>query len=339
STNFVLGSFLFLTNWGDATNNSVSPFLSDLTGAPNPSFIDNIGFTGANPAVILTTRPTKNYPPANPTDCSFNVTVVPFYGGFGFCNSIAQANLFATYDTDNANSGALSLQPSPLPTSNQVCLGTNVNMQFSDATLLNCRATIEPTVPNESQRNIRIVYGSTNYGAPGNIPDIRVTLPAVLGGGTTQVTNNNATGTLVSGAFTPTSVGMADFNGVIPVPAPVTAATALTYMGQITTTLTNNQAVGQRFYVRMDYWDICNPYNPGNPANPAPVSIENYVEIVDAPPIPTVAYTANHCDTDGNGTFTITATRTQAGSTLRWYRDPGLTDLEKSSTTSATFNP
>lgn len=339
STAFVLGDFRYLQSWGDATSNASIPFLSDAAGTPNASFIDNIGFTGSNPAVILNSRPTHSYPPANPIDCSFNVTVSPFLLGFGSCASLAQTTLFATYDTDNANSGSLALEPSPLPTSNQVCLGTNVNMQFSDATLLNCRAAIEPIVPNEGQRHIRIVYGSTNFGGSGNIPDIRVTLPAVLGSGTTLVTNNNATGTLVAGAFTPTSVGVADFNGVIQVASPVTAATALAYMGQITTTLTNNQAVGQRFYVRMDYWDICNPYNPGNPASPAPVSIENYVEIVPAPPVPTVAYTANHCDTDGDATFTITATRTQAGSRLRWYRDAALTDLEKSSTTSATFNP
>ncbi|MBX2943618.1 MAG: SprB repeat-containing protein, partial [Cyclobacteriaceae bacterium] len=340
SSLFDFNRFRVNIQWGDATSsNGLNYYISDLLGTPNVNFIDNNGFSGGNPGLIFTIRPTKNYPAANPTDCSFDATITPFYVGAGICPSISTTTIFPTYDTDNANSGTLALQPSPLPTSNQVCLGTNVNMQFSDATLLNCRAAIEPIVPNESQRHIRIVYGSTNNGAPGNIPDIRVTLPAVLGGGTTIVTNNNATGTFVAGAFTPTSVGAADFNGVIPIASPVTAATGLTYMGQITTTQTTNQAVGQRFYVRIDYWDICNPYNAGNPASPAPVSIQNWVEIVDAPPLPVVAYTANHCDTDGNGTFTITATRTQAGSTLRWYRDAALTDLEKSSTGSATFNP
>lgn len=340
SSLFNLTNFRTNIQWGDATTTlGIAFYVSDLIGNSDVTFIDNTGFTGGNPGIILTQRPTKNYPAANPTDCSFDANILPLYNGVAFCPSISTTTIFPTYDTDNANSGALALQPSPLPTSNQVCLGTNVGMQFSDATLLNCRAAIEPIVPNEGNRHIRVVYGSTNFGAPGNIPDIRVTLPAVLGGGTTQVTNNNATGTLISGAFTPTSVGVADFNGVIPVSAPVTAATALTYMGTITTTLTNNQAVGQRFYVRLDYWDVCNPYNPGNPANPAPVSIENFVVIVDAPPIPVVAYTQDHCDTDANNTFTITATRTQASSTLRWYRDAALTDLEKSSTTSATFNP
>lgn len=339
SSTFNLAQVYYQINWGDAVIQNFNPYISDLSGTANPTFIDATGFTGSNPATVLTLRPSHNYPAPNPTDCSFNFSLLPFVGGVGACPSITNTTLFATYDTDNANSGTLALQPSPLPTSNQVCLGTNVNMQFSDATLLNCRSAIEPTVPNEGARNIRIVYGSTNYGAPGNIPDVRVTLPAILGGGTTQVTNNDATGTRVAGAYTPTSVGVADFNGVIPVASPVTAATALAYMGQITTTLTNNQAVGQRFYVRIDYWDVCNPYNAITPNSPAPVSIENYVEIVPAPPVPTVAYTANHCDTDGDGTFTITATRTQVGSTLRWYRDAGLTDLEKSSTVSATFNP
>ncbi|MEZ4944452.1 MAG: PKD-like domain-containing protein [Cyclobacteriaceae bacterium] len=340
SSLFNLTNFRTNIAWGDATSTTgIAFYISDLVGTPDPTFIDNNGFFGGNPGIVLTQRPTKTYNPPNPTDCSFDANILPLYNGVAFCPSISTTTIYPAYDTDNANSGALALEPSPLPTSNQVCLGTNANMQFNDATSLNCRSAIEPIVPNEGQRHIRVVYGSTNYGAPGNIPDVRVTLPAVLGGGTTQVTNNNATGTRVAGAFTPTSVGVADFNGVIPIASPVTAATALTYMGQITTTQTNNQAVGQRFYVRLDYWDVCNPYNAGDPTNPAPVSIENYVVVVDAPPIPAVAYTANHCDTDGNGTFTITATRTQAGSTLRWYRDAALTDLEKSSTGSATFNP
>lgn len=331
----------FRTNisWGDATNtNGIAFYVSDLVGVANSTFIDNTGFTGSNPAIILTQRPNHTYPAANPTDCSFNASITPLYDGVAFCPGQATTTLFATYDTDNANSGVLSLPPS-VPGSDLVCLGNNVNMFFTDATSLNCRQAIEPILPNDQARHIRIVYGSTNNGGVGNIPDIRVTLPAILGGGTTTVTNNNATGTLIAGAFIPTAVGAADFNGVITLPTPVTAATALTYMGQIRTTLTNNQAVGQRFYVRLDYWDICNPYNAITPNSPAPVSIENFVQIIDSPNPPTVN-NPSVCETAGNGSYNITATGLGAGTlTYTWYRDAALTQILQGPNTDNTFNP
>jgi hypothetical protein len=332
----------FVTNitWGDATSTNLVPFYqSDLTGNASATFIDAMGFTGGNPGIILTQRPTKNYPAANPGDCSFDASILPLYNGFAFCPSISTTTIFPTYDTDNANSGALSMPPSVLG-SDLVCLGDNANMFFTDATTLNCNIGIEPIVPNEAVRNIRIVYGSTDFGAPGNIPDISVTLPAILGGGTTQVTNNDATGTLVSGAFIPTGVGPADFNGVIALASPVTVSTALTYMGQITTSLTNNQAVGQRFYVRLDYWDICNQYNAGDPTNPAPVSIENFVQIIDSPNPPAVIPPGPFCENDGDGAFNFTANGIGAGVlTYTWYKESTLTTVLQGPNTDNTFNP
>lgn len=338
SSLFDLTKYRTNITWGDATStNGIAFYVSDLTGAANAGFIDNAGFSG-NPGIILTQRPTKNYPAANPTDCSFNASITPLYDGVAFCNSLATTSIFATYDTDNANSGVLALPPS-VPGSDLVCLGNNVGMQFTDATQLNCRLAIEATVPNDLARHIRIVYGSTNNGGVGNIPDIRVTLPAILGGGTTPITNNDATGTLIAGAFTPTSVGAADFNGVITLPTPVTAATATAYMGQIFTTLTNRQAVGQRFYIRLDYWDICNPYNPGNPNSPAPVSIQNFVQIIDSPNPPAVN-SPSVCESTGNGSYNITATGVGAGTlTYTWYLDAAMTTVLQATSTDNTFNP
>jgi len=106
-----------------------------------------------------------------------------------------------------------------------------------------------------------------------------------------QITNDDATGTFVLsgnpaigipvGGFAPQSAGVADNNGVIILPSPVTVSTLTTYMGTITTMLTDHQAVGQMFWVRLDYWDICNPYNSSNPLSPAPVSIQNSVQIIN----------------------------------------------------------
>ena len=65
-------------------------------------------------------------------------------------------------------------------------------------------------------------------------------------------------------------------------------------MRYITTTATTFHAVADRFYVQLQYWDICNPYkdplgvDPTIPFRP-PVTIENYVEIITKPAALTTA--------------------------------------------------
>lgn len=328
--------------WGDGSpNGTFNYYVSDLAGVASPTFIDNTGFAGGNPALVMTTRPIKNFPAANPTDCSFNTSVLPVYQGGTFCPSISVTTIFPTYDTDNANSGTLAMPPSVV-NSNLVCLGNNVNMRFTDATSLNCRAGIEPIVPNDQARHIRIVYGSQNNAT--NIPDIRV--------GGTPVTSNNAAGTHLFPAnpvlgggpgFVPTGaggIGVPDFNGVIQLATPVTAATALTFMQLITTTSTTNHVLADRFFVRLEYWDICNPYNAGTPNNPAPVTIENFVEIIGSPNPPAVAPPGPFCESDGNGSFNFTATGAGAGTlTYTWYLEAGLTTILQGPSTDNTFNP
>ncbi len=335
--------------WGDATFLNAAPYQSDLAGAVNATFIEDAGFSG-NPGIILTLRPSKTFPSTTtpaPSVCSWDTFVRPIFNSAStVCNGLTQTTIFNNWDVDNLNTGTLALPfntPVGTETTDRICLGTNVNMRFTDQTLLNCRIGVDADKPNQAERYVRIVYGSQNFGAPGNIPDVRVTLPAGMGGGTTIVTNNNATGTLIfPSGFTPVGaggVGIPDFNGAINVPAPVTVATALQFMGRITTTQTNNQAVGQRFFVRMDYWDVCNPYNPATPNNPAPVSITVYDEIIDRPNPPTVTNPIV-CENTGTGSYNITATGVGSGTLeYTWYLDPGLTTVLQALSTDNTFNP
>ncbi|MFN7188879.1 MAG: hypothetical protein ACK5VK_12255, partial [Cyclobacteriaceae bacterium] len=217
-------------------------------------------------------------------------------------------------------------------------------MKFTDQTLLNCRvAAPESGVPNQLTRYIRVVYGSTIYGAPGNIPDIRV--------GGTQITNTatgaflapfsanpvlgGAPGYVITGAG---GLNTPDFNGVIELPFPVLTSTLTAFMQQITTVNPTNQVVGQRFYVRLDYWDICNPYNPIAP-DVNRVSVENFVEIIGKPNPPAVN-NPSVCETTGTGSYLITATGV-GGGTLRytWYREAALTTVLQATSTDNTFNP
>jgi gliding motility-associated-like protein len=327
SSQWAARPIFFQMAWGDGVNQTVTPYLSDDLGNASATNIDATGFTGSNPAVVLTSRQTHTYPDTvTPTpDCTWNASLTPFVNApVSACSSIITTTEFPTYDTDNTNSGTLNLPPAVAGT-DKVCLGTNVNMQFSDNTVLNCRAAYTD-LPNEQTRYIRFVYGSTNAGAPGNIPDIFVTPPAAFGVGITQITNNDATGTLIfPSGFSPTGaggIGIPDFNGVIQLATPVTVATATAYMGQITTLLTNNQAVGQLFYVRMDYWDVCNAYNPATPTSPAPVSIQNFVQIVTKPVALTTAGLSICYNAGNSNAFNFSASSTLAApprTAVNWY--------------------
>ncbi len=329
STSRALYPLVYNIQWGDATNTNVVPVISDLAGVPTPGFISASDPSfGGNPAVILTSRPSHNYPSTTtpaPDICSWDARITPNFNGVGFCNSIAQSTTFANYDTDNANTGTLNMPfnpPAVGETTDRVCLGTNVNMRFTDMTLLNCRlAAPETGVPNDLARHIRIVYGSQNLAT--NIPDIRV--------GGVPVTSNNAAGTLLfpTGYF-PTGVGgigVPDALGVIELPTPVLTSTLVTYMRYITTVSAANQAVGDRFYVRLEYWDVCNPYKDPNGILPspftAPVTIENYVEIVTKP-VPLTTAGQAICYTNPNSTafnFTSASSIGAARTGVNWYKD------------------
>ena len=349
SSAFAIYPIVYTIDWGDATTNNYLPVQSDLAGNPSPGFINAVDPAfGGNPAIILTARPSKAYPATTtpaPDICSWDARITPRFDGNSFCNSIAQNTTFASYDTDNANTGALNLPPS-VPGSNLVCVGSNVNMRFTDQTQLNCRLAVESGVPNNLTRHIRIVYGSQNLAT--NIPDVRV--------GGVPVTANNAAGThlfpanpvlggapgyVVTGPGFP--IGTPDPNGVIELPTPVTVSTALTYMQLITTTAGINQVVGDRFFVRLEYWDVCNPYNDPNGIVPspftAPVSIENFIDIIGKPNPPTVN-NPSVCETTGAGSYLITATGVGAGTlTYTWYRDAAITQVLQAASTDNTFNP
>jgi hypothetical protein len=170
SSTFNLANIFFNTTWGGGAPavENLNPYVSDLLGAANPGFIAPVG-PGGGPGIVLTARPTHNFPATTtpaPNICSWDTSIAPFVNGVAACPALTQSTIYATYDNDNTNSGTLDLQPSVANT-HRVCLGTNVNMMFSDLTLLNCRAAVEPGaqgVPNQQTRYIRIVYGSQNLG-------------------------------------------------------------------------------------------------------------------------------------------------------------------------------
>lgn len=289
SSNFVLANIGYAVIWGGGApaTETINPYISDILGNANAGFI-NPAPAGpvAGPGIVLTARPSHSYPATTtpaPSICSWDASMIPFVSGVGSCPALAQTSVFASYDNDNANSGTVIMNPSPTATSNRVCLGSDVSMQFSDATTLNCRAAVESGVPNDQTRWIRVVYGSTNN-ASGNIANIFV-------GGVAVTANADEGPLLYPTGYYPIGLGgpgiynVPDGNGVIELQTPVNTSTLLTFMQQITATANAFHEVGERFYVRLEYWNVCNPY-AGNPASPAPVTVEDYVEIVTKPATP-----------------------------------------------------
>ncbi|MEQ1587238.1 MAG: PKD-like domain-containing protein, partial [Cyclobacteriaceae bacterium] len=323
-------------NWGDGSAlQNVAPYLSDNAGTANAAFFTTVpGF----PAVVTTSRQIHNFPD-NTNVCSFNLRIFPYIDGVLNCNigSLLQTSTFISYDMDDQNTGILSMIPS-VANSNLVCLGNNANMRFSDATTLNCVPDV-PNIgaPNVQARWIRIVYGFQNAVAPGNIPNIRVNGP--LTGGAQNITNGAGVISPVGGYFPigGGGVGVPDANGVIELATPVNVSTATTFMQTITTSSPVGQVVGQRFWVRLDYWNTCNPYNPGDLTNR--VSTTNSVEIIGSPNPPAVN-NPTLCENAANGSFNITATGVGAGAlTYTWYLDAGLTTVLQATNADNTFNP
>jgi gliding motility-associated-like protein len=325
SSLFSGGNIINRIDWGDTSPPTDEiAYLSDINGVPSATTFLTSAPGLAGPAVIVTTRPNHPYPPTLPLtggDCTWDATITPVLniGAFTTCGgSPAQSISFVTYDTDNKNTGMMNMPPF-VPNSDKVCRGNNVNMLFDDQTQLNCRSAVT-VKPNELTRNIRIVYGSTDDVVDGNIPDIRVQLPAILGGATVPLTNSVTGALLFPGGYFPTSVGPADANGVINLGAIVTAPSATTYMGTITTVSATNQVVDQKFFVRLEYWDVCNPYDGVSTANAE--SIESFVVII-AKPQPLGGTGTAVCFNGSATNFVATSSLGGLRTAVNWYKDRG----------------
>jgi hypothetical protein len=272
--------------------------------------------------------------PANDPVCGYTATYRILLNGVTSCafTNPGQQVTYASHNNDDTGLGAdVILQPTIL-NSDLVCLGSNANMTFTDNTDLNCNPTVAPIPTNDAVRWVRVVYGSTDLGggntATSNIPNIRVA----------GVPVTNATGNLLfPGGYVPpvTPFGVPDPFGVVQVNAPVTTARGI--LNLITTSSPVGQVVGQRFWVRLDYWNVCNPYDGAGDIGNLRRFVENDIIIVDRP-APPAASLAARCETQANGNFNITATGV-GGAQYTWYLDAGLTTILQGPSADNTFNP
>ncbi len=288
--------------------------------------------------------------------------------------SLTRSQQFDSYDFDNTNTSTVSLTPVVPPasgtlTTDRVCVGVNVQARFLDTSTFNCigngsnlltpaqGAAANPI--NNQQRWVRIIYGGANSGTPANvIPNVFVDGVQVTDASGALVAPWNTGGGILPGPAlnapltskpdpnaSPMPVGyvktgpggipgVPDGNGVIELPANATIPSVVTEL--ITTSSAVGQVPGQRFYVTIQYWGVCNRYDLGF----KPVEVSNrFIEIITTPPA--ITFTPNppnFCESEANGNYLLT----QSGGTTgvyNWYSTfPPVVagDLEK---TGSTFNP
>ncbi|NOS93239.1 MAG: hypothetical protein HOP30_15070, partial [Cyclobacteriaceae bacterium] len=338
------------TQWVTYTAGGTAPFTvmtakeTNLGGVVTPNsyyvaFSTNDFTVGSNPAGKYT------YPAADPVcgySSNWNVRLIYPAGQGQTANcpltSAAQTQSYASYNNDATGVGAAVLMPPTVANSDKVCLGTNVNMTFTDNTDLNCNPAVAPAPVNDKNRWVRVVYGSTDLGggntATSNIPNVRV--------GTTTVTD--ASGNLLfPGGYFPvspatTTFGSPDAFGVVLVPEPVTTPRGI--LEQIITTSPIGQVVGQRFWVRLDYWNTCNAYDGAGDVANLRRSVSAFVEIIGSPNAPVITVSSPFCETATDGSFNVTATGTGSGAlTYTWYKEAALTTTLQAISADNTFNP
>jgi gliding motility-associated-like protein len=334
----------FLSNSGGDPSTTQSPVNNFPGGTPGVyvSFRSGLNIASANAGIINVDGTNQFIYPDNTGVCNFRTTHYPIgittvYDAVG--NSDLQKNTqFNSYDYDDQNTGTLSLTPSTPPTtttSDQVCLGSNVNVRFTDNSTFNCVGDgtnlLTPgqgaaaTPINKQQRWVRIIYGGANSAVPASvIPNVEVggvpvtdatgsLLPAwssnpILPG---TYSDNTPNGAPMSKGYV--STAGADANGVITLAANATVPSVLSEL--ITTSSPTGQIVGQRFYVTLQYWGICNPYPTS-----APVEISvDYVEIITKP-VPLTATSKDYCFDQDMTSQNFTVSGAVGGMTaINWY--------------------
>jgi gliding motility-associated-like protein len=363
-----------IINWGDGVNEVLSPQLFNPVTLVNDVGLYNPMATRAD-TMNLTNILNQNWRVEQPHTydysiggrsasavanerCTYTMTTTWGVGGSTCLATSFQTQKFAVWDNEaNTTLGTLDMnrQVGGFNLGGEVlgiCPRDRTTIRLVDASDFNCTpgGIVENPNPNNQARWIQFVYGT-------NVANVMTTGAA-------------ANELITINGVNYTAAQLPVYGPVLYLPATVTTPSAVTQNIQVPTTAT----VNQELVVTMRTWNTCSPfdrnvvdgsgvnppqgapfnvfniYNPlgsapapvGGPpffANAVPATRIHTIRITAAPNPPTVTYDPDHCDTDADATFLFTTSHTQAGSTLNWYSDLALTDLEKTHTTSNTFDP
>ncbi len=307
--------FTFFGNLGECVNLGAQGMFSSTLLAPAiPTGILKgtqwtIDWGDGSPIWTYTSATDEDFPPVqlHPFSSTINCAYVGTWTVKNPCNEfLAGSSVFVVHGRDDpVDGGDGLLQMAETVTGDvditYVCEGIQHDIVLQDISTWNCQAPVVPPplnptdYDNASPRTLQFVYGETPAGAVMNT----ITGNVTIGGSNTANSGNGYVGPVL-GPFAPPNPGT--LTDVITIPATANA--------------------GERFYVYLKDWNKCNPFVDQN---------LNYVdrffiiEVIDAPPIPTVTSPLSYCF--GSVAATISATPTMAGNTINWYSDATLTTL------------
>lgn len=184
--------------------------------------------------------------PQGGNQCVYNPSATLMVNGV-LCTSTIQEQSVTVWDVDTENGGQISINPAVFP----ICVGDDGTVTFNDVSLFNCVPPVENDNPNTPTRWTQWEYG-TNL----TIANVLVnTLPRLY----------------------PFSDVVYAHTGPVTGPTAPNISTLPIYSP-------NTALVGQFFEVRLNYWNICNPYEiAGVPTGNPPVFTTAQIQIVAKP--------------------------------------------------------
>ncbi len=258
---------------------------------------------------------THVYPPDD--ECSKVAEAILVYDG-DLCESSGyQSQVFATWGTDEENSGHLYIEPEVY----YVCEGVDViDFTFRDNSIFNCNINIESDRPNRLNRWVQFKY-NTYEQAGDRIPDVTVKDDS---GTVYSMTDND--GDYLDNLYGP----------IVKLPYPADGPTETSYE----VTAPAGGVAGDIFEVTLLNWNICNAYDttPTNGLPPEdevwgdnmPIQTTARIEVIAPTPV-TVPSLFEYCTGDN-----IILGATAGTAEIRWYTNEYLETLLY---TGADFNP
>lgn len=255
------------------------------------------------------------YPPTD--ECSRTADAYLIYDGDMCTSSGHQEQTFSTWGTDQENGGVITTDPVVA----YFCEGENiVDVRFRDNSNFNCNILVEPDNPNRYYRWVQFIYSTYNQGGD-RIPNISIRDSL---GVNRQMTDN-------AGNF------VASYTGpIVRIPIPADGPNQIS----LPISAPAGGIAGDIFEITMRNWNVCNPYDniPSDGVPPSdladgdnpPITTTARIEIIAPPPVVS-ASPFNYCTSQP-----IMLTATAGSATIRWYSDPGLTNLLR---TGNTYNP
>lgn len=238
--------------------------LNTYTSTSTPDFVQEKIGSGSEPAYTYYVNTAHTYQ-ENGDQCEYNPTGKLYIDGKEVSEEVTR-NL-VVWDKDNANSGKIVAVPEHY----RACPGQEFTVFFNDKSIWNCTpASGETDKMNKFSRWTRFTYGTVE----GNAAADRINNVKVDGAVRTYPYKGAVKGHLYTGS---NEILFPDHQS-------------------LSVTVPDNAQVGEIFEIKLENWNMCNPYDPADESNA--IFTYAYIEIV-APPVPQISAPTEVCPDEG----------------------------------------